>query len=122
MKFKKVLKYLFFIVMFCIMGYEIISNMLIDNTSAFWGWSVSCSFFMSFLFFNGSNTSNDIVNIVGKRKYRKNEYCKALKCKFLVRENSIDLSTCRSVGACCPHTAKEFHKWLIINNFIIVKK
>jgi len=52
-----------------------------------------------------------------ERPYGKNEFCKALCCSWLhpINEN------CAEEGGECAFTAKEFHHWLMKNNFRIIK-
>jgi len=45
--------------------------------------------------------------------YKSKEFCKSIKCTGLKKGKCIDSS--------CIKTAKEFHHWLIENNFCISK-
>jgi len=48
-------------------------------------------------------------------KYKKNEFCKAIRCPDLVA------GSCQHDEFGCVATAKEFHNWLRENGFIIIK-
>jgi hypothetical protein len=50
----------------------------------------------------------------GFMEYKKYEFCKAVKCPYLT-------SKCEVAEILCRYTAKDFHKWLKQNNFIIIK-
>jgi len=49
------------------------------------------------------------------RKYKKYEFCKAIKCPAL-KDN-----LCLTDPEMCMYSAKEFHQWLKENNFKIIK-
>ena len=53
------------------------------------------------------------------KKYKKNEFCKKMKCIYLDENNCVLLN--RQMKH-CPFTAKEFHKWLKNNDYQIIKK
>ncbi len=53
------------------------------------------------------------------KKYRKYEFCKAIKCEGL--RGMMDNPCCPYYPEHCLKTAKEFHEWLQQNLFIIVQ-
>ncbi len=57
------------------------------------------------------------------RSYGDHEFCKSINCEHLrTTAHLIDVKECKMPGTKhCPLTAKEFHKWLSANNFMILK-
>ena len=49
-------------------------------------------------------------------EYKKYEFCKAVGCLALEKEK------CQRSKFECAYTAKQFHKWLKTNGFIIIRK
>jgi hypothetical protein len=55
---------------------------------------------------------------MSNRQYKKYEFCIDVNCPMF---HHIELK-CLVDESCCIKTAKQFHKWLKNNNFIICKK
>ena len=53
-----------------------------------------------------------------KRLYGKNEFCRAVSCSWLHPNEK----TCADKQGNCAYSAKEYHKWLKENGFIICKE
>lgn len=60
------------------------------------------------------NTEKQRIKL-SKRKYKKYEFCRSVKCPSLIKN-------CKSRNIDCKFTAKDFHKWLKENNFEILKR
>lgn len=58
------------------------------------------------------------------RNYNKYEFCKDVKCIFLIPSSSNGQVICQRSDRKlkCVKTAKDFHTWLNENNFFILKQ
>lgn len=54
-------------------------------------------------------------------KYKNYEFCKAINCIHYYPTNRFEKENCSCVNDCI-YTAKDFHNWLIDNNFEIIKR
>lgn len=54
-------------------------------------------------------------------EYKDYEFCIAMNCKYYYPKNRFEEANC-ACNVDCVHSAKEFHKWLVNNNFKLLKK
>lgn len=60
------------------------------------------------------------MKITDENKYKDYEFCKAVECSELIKPYDKLDSKCNLSE--CVKTAKEFHGWLNINGYKIVKR